>query len=40
MDRIRVLKQGPWCFQNALIILVESVGIGDMSKLDFSHISL
>lgn len=38
-DRKRVLTGSPWCFDKTLIVLSESKGIGELSKLDFSFTS-
>lgn len=39
VDKKRVLINGPWHFNNALIVFTEPVGIGDISKQSFTHTS-
>lgn len=39
VDKIRVLTIGPWHFNNALIVFTKLVGMGEISKQSFTHIS-
>lgn len=39
VDKRRVLMNGPWHFNNALIVFIEPIGIGDISKEPFTHTS-
>lgn len=38
-EKKRVLNEGPWSFNNSLIVLVEPVGVGDISKMRFNEVS-
>ena len=38
-DKRRVLIGGPWHFNKALIVLIEPVGIGNITKQAFTHVS-
>lgn len=33
------MNEGPWSFNNSLIILEELVGVGELNKMKFDHIS-
>lgn len=37
MDKTQVLMNGPWHFNNALIVFIELIGIGDIYKQPFAH---
>lgn len=39
VDKRKILSGGPWHFENGLIILKEPVGIGEITKQDFTHVS-
>ncbi|KAL9462516.1 hypothetical protein AB3S75_000507 [Citrus x aurantiifolia] len=38
-DKKRVLTEGPWHFDKALIVLVEPVGMGSIKRQSFTHTS-
>lgn len=39
VDKRSIMVGGPWHFDIALIVLTEPVGIGDVKKQNFSHVS-
>ncbi|KAL5773580.1 hypothetical protein ACOSQ2_013504 [Xanthoceras sorbifolium] len=38
-DRYRVLSGGPWCFDNALLVLEVPTGIGDIARMKFDRVA-
>ncbi|KAL5834913.1 hypothetical protein ACOSQ4_014410 [Xanthoceras sorbifolium] len=38
MDRRRALAGGPWCFDHALLVLEESIGTGELTKMRFDRV--
>lgn len=38
-DKRRVLTRGPWHFNKALLVLIELVGIENITKQAFTHVS-
>lgn len=38
-DKLRIFLDGPWHYENSLIVLVEPKGNGDITKLEFNRIT-
>lgn len=39
VDKQKVLARGPWHFDKALVVLTEPIGMGEVTKQVFSHVS-
>lgn len=38
-DKLRIPTGGSWYHENSLLVLIESKGIGDLTRLRFTHIT-